>query len=133
MPGPILILHAVDTFEQASQLQNMLLNENLFSLTYPEALLSGPLSIVELVAFSSAVVIILSPFLFEDMTGTVIAQHALNSHKGACVQFEAVDDKPKWAEKVFKLEPGDLSRVNWELLMTLLRSQISFAELAEEF
>jgi hypothetical protein len=132
MPGPILILHAVDTFEQASQLQNMLLDEDLFSQTYAEAVLSGPFGIVELVAFSSAVVIILSPHLFEDMAGTVTAQHAINSHKGVCIQFEAID-KPEWAVGAFNLEQGDLLRVNWELLLTRLRSQINFAGLGEEF
>ncbi|EKD53363.1 MAG: hypothetical protein ACD_61C00056G0002 [uncultured bacterium] len=132
MPGPILILHATDTIRTAKQLQSVLLDVGLFSLTYAEALLSGPLSIVELVASSSAVVIILSDRLLEDMTGTVIAQHALNSHKGACVQYGYID-KPEWAEGAFNLEPGDLFELNWELLLTLLRSQINFAQLGEEF
>jgi len=130
--SPIIILHATDASELAQELQNMLLDEEIFSLTIQETLLQGPLSIPELVASSSGVIIVLSKLLFEDTICSVIAQHALNVQKGACVQMKTVTDVPKWVEKPFNLEIGEMTEVNWGFLMTKLRSFLNFNELKTE-
>ena len=132
MHSPIIILHATDASELAQELQNMLLDEEIFSLTIQETLLQGPLSIPELVASSSGVIIVLSKLLFEDTICSVIAQHALNVQKGACVQMKTVTDVPKWVEKPFNLEIGEMTEVNWGFLMTKLRSFLNFNELKTE-